>query len=383
MSTLSSIVSHLAEPAISKLCAPLLTAPDTTWWLLCAVPLVLMSGVLLANRKQDRMAAIGFSRSGDIDVTPADIQVEDEWARQHKLTTQSLPGIWKLTALHGVTAALGVYIPGLILSRCPGVPLLHQLAARLERGGFDSWSFPEMCAIAALASVGVHIVLTYGQLFRRAARCDVAAMTVAEALRGLLVSVLSAIIVVSLMHAEQPWLSPRDVLLIGGAMGLLGPGLVDLIERGVAILVGLYSTSEDGLVDCTEVDGLDDVDRLRLQEMGIDSLHSLAHASVALVYLNSRYPYERICDWKDQALLQVLVGKGCKKWLVEQHGIRDATSLLAAEGLHEEVAKKWPGQYDCVARSDDAKQMFAWRRHRVCVAPVDADRTTPPGSKTQ
>lgn len=359
-------------------------------WMLCAVPLLLASGVIVTHvswRARPQLTLRRRAQATDEDER-AELftEIQEEWdLHQGRVHAATLP-IALLTLLHGALASLLLLIP---------VCLLRQLLRTCsEEGSFLSqiynglmtnllvpWSVLELSAFAVVAAVGLHSAMAFGRLFRRAARHDLTPLALAEALRGLLASVLLTVAIVSLMLRDISWLTPEHALLVGGLMSLLGPGLMDLIYQGTSILFGLYSTSEDGLVDCTEVDGLDDVDRQRLQEIGVDSLHSLAYASVALLFLSSRYTYERICDWKDQALLEILVGKHLKRRLSEEMGIRGATSLLDALERDPSAMKldaRNTALADCVRHDRSVRVLQAWKACSPALTSTPAPRAPSP-----
>lgn len=347
-------------------------------WALCGIPLFLALGVAvtfmvggtrpwLVLKPLEPTAAA--SSEDPLAVLHADWNFQQERVRAARWP------IVALTVLHGGFAStlllVSTWLLRHLLPVCAGDDaFLPQLYAGMMRDCLIPWSLLELSAFAVIASVGLHSALAFGRLYRRAARHDLTPLAIAEALRGLIASALLTVAVVSLMLRDLPWLTPMQVLLVGGTMSLVGPGLTDLIYQGTSIFFGLYSTSEDGLVDCTEVDGLDDVDRQRLQELGIDSLHSLAYSSVALLYLGSRYTYERICDWKDQALLEILVGKQLKRRLADQYGVRGAVSLLDALNSKalDPSALGDDGRLIQVLRSDRSVALLrAWKACYPCV----------------
>lgn len=310
-------------------------------------------------------------------------ELQAEWSfQQDRVRGAQLP-IVVLAALHGALASALLMVSAWLLRQLLPVcthdtSFMRQIYAGLMRDFLVPWSLLELSAFAVIATVGLHSALAFGRLYRRAARHDLTPLAIAEAVRGLLACALLSVAVVSLMLSDVPWLAPMQALLVGGTMSVLAPGLTDLVYQGTSIFFGLYSTSEDGLIDCTEVDGLDDVDRQRLQELGIDSLHSLAYASVALLYLGSRYTYERICDWKDQALLEILVGKQLKRRLGDKEGIRGATALLDAIDLRKLDPTRLGIDDDAFARLKQDRSVALLRAWKSCYPQKLDHPATPP-----
>jgi hypothetical protein len=93
----------------------------------------------------------------------------------------------------------------------------------------------------------------------------------------------------------------------------------------------------------SELDDITTWTESRLDQEGIDSVHSLALANVEQLLLNTPYDGQVLADWIDQAILWVHVPYG-KLTQVRASGIRTATDLIATYGHSTGVASLKQGE---------------------------------------
>ena len=77
------------------------------------------------------------------------------------------------------------------------------------------------------------------------------------------------------------------------------------------------------------VEGIDNYDRMRLEELGIESCHDLANADFIPLVLKTSYGARELTDWILQAKLFVACGEAVKD--LRKYGVRDITALAKLE----------------------------------------------------
>lgn len=184
-----------------------------------------------------------------------------------------------------------------------------------------------LVSVVVLAAVGTAFSLSSGSIGVRIARRDLTPRFVACQIRGLLCIVLSAVVTGGmLVYGEVVDCWPK-AFVAGAVAGLLGEQLLSTAFDSIALIFGV-SLGGDNLDEFEFVQGLDDDERLRLKELGVQSIQGLAYSSTAALYMSSRYSYQCICDWQDQALFVLHVGERHAQ-AFQRSGLRRASDVRA------------------------------------------------------
>ena len=334
-----------------------------------AIPLLLSFGAaMIAKWQQAPRARHRFLPESD----HADSDWSEPERRWKREATDRIQRLWTIEARHSVQAqhrmmqhaclygfaASSIFSWGLIVNS--GVPLACQT---------------RMMAIAAGSAAFTSFSLSFGRMTVRASIRDTSARMFAYALRALILSVLSALLLVALLWhhsvaasvpagdaaqlakdgavlAQQPFKGPTSYMMLGMVVALIGEGVLSQITARAASAVSLHvpNKAAAGAIQLASIDGLGELDILRLGEEGIDSIHALAMASTAALYFATPYTLQRLCDWQDQALLITYVGMAkaqtCREKLMVRGGIdlqRKADFLMeecpSSQEVHESRLK--------------------------------------------
>ena len=139
-------------------------------------------------------------------------------------------------------------------------------------------------------------------------------------------------------------ISNTYLLVVAFIFGVFPRVIWQIIESLFKKAAGFAVPSMTSELPVSDLDGLTVWHEARLQEEDIENIPNMADADLVELFLNTRFPPERIIDWMDQAILYTQLGpqgekpeKGTRNKL-RLHGIRTATSLLQA--LTKEESRK-------------------------------------------
>jgi hypothetical protein len=197
-------------------------------------------------------------------------------------------------------------------------------------------------AIVMTACITSYAVSTAG-LANRLSRRDLTARRVATSLGALVASVVGGALAFAVVERLSVGCDPPTVciavLIAGITAGLLGEAILGTVVSVISLVFGV-SAGGDDLDTFDKIDGLDDDERLRVKEHGVQSIQGLATASIANLYIGTRYSFESIRDWMDQALLVLRMGI-VRIDEVRRAGFRKATDVhqWATRSLSESNAR--------------------------------------------
>jgi hypothetical protein len=190
----------------------------------------------------------------------------------------------------------------------------------------DLPSLGQQVAVAGATAVAVAFVISFGNILVRSARGDATGRTLAVACRCVTFGGLFAVIAAAMLSDQGVIDTMPEALFTGLVASFLGEPLVETVFQAITIVFGASTGGDDNLDKFELIEGLDEVERLRLNDLGVTSLQGLAFASTPFLYFFTRYGLRRICDWQDQALLLILVGRNANAALWLQH-FRGASKL--------------------------------------------------------
>lgn len=208
----------------------------------------------------------------------------------------------------------------------------------------------QCAALTVMAATAVSFTVSMTSLLARASSLDAGPRLVAEAARTLTSVIgVAGVASVLLTNGNHPALDGVNYpLIFGAALGVVGDQLLQTLLVGVAIVFGNHDGTGSNL-RFKRIEGLSVEDQARLNELGIDTLQALATASPATLFFGTQFDFDRICDWQDQALLILYVGKTrARRWrrVFGVHGASVAKGMAARfsadnwSSLSLEVAKQ-------------------------------------------
>ena len=134
-----------------------------------------------------------------------------------------------------------------------------------------------------------------------------------------------------------------QLLVIGFVIGVFPQVAWQIIQaafRKVTNFTRLKSMESD--LPLSDLDGLTVWHEARLEEEDIENIPNMATTDLVELFINTRFPPERIIDWVDQAIPYTQIGANDKGFRDELrlHGIRTATSFLEASAVRTRQKEK-------------------------------------------
>jgi hypothetical protein len=337
-------------------------------WTLKTVPLLLAVLVglpnvalfIIARMILFRFARRSFSlhfRSEAEDPVPAAALRQAEWAWSYERTraqTRYEAGLLPQVAVFGLlsSATLAFCVLGIHLPPEQLFPNLHSVPM------WHIW-----VAWTVLATATTSFLLMIGRILVRIASDDATTRTFANAARSYGLCVVSggllACLTVSTTEVTE---TAQTSIAMGIAVGLLGDRAFLAVSNRAAALLGAEPEVIDPGTELRAIEGLGSEDQQRLQEESIGSVHALAFVPVPRLFFNSSLNLQRICDWQDQALLQVYIGASRARALREFFQIRGVVDAQRLAGLQETLPSEvWQQLVACMSFPSEAhlRQLFA------------------------
>ncbi len=217
-------------------------------------------------------------------------------------------------------------------------------------------------AWTVLSTATTSFLLAMGRILVRVASNDATTRTFANAARSYGLCIVSAGLLACLTLSDGDDRTAQMSIAMGIAVGLLGDRAFLAVSNRAAAMLGAEAEVVDSGAGLREIEGLSGEDVQRLQEENISTVHGLAFAPVPRLFFNSSLNLHRICDWQDQALLQVYFGDHRAKALREYFQIRGAVDAQRlASGLDQLPPETWQQLLASMSLPGEAhlRQMFA------------------------
>ena len=196
-----------------------------------------------------------------------------------------------------------------------------------------------MVAFAVIGTAATSFLLDLARLCLRAANDDASKRMFAEALRTLILSVISTLSLMTLTRLIGPD-QLRNLLFntpgvdacllslgIGAGVAITGPPAFEWIQARFSAALGIAGKRLTGGTPLDALDDIDEAEAERLAEEGITSVEALVAASIPKLFLNTRFNLHRIADWHDYGLLITRLGPASAADLRKRWGIRGAAEV--------------------------------------------------------
>jgi len=180
-------------------------------------------------------------------------------------------------------------------------------------------------------------------LFRRYIRRDLRASAYVAVSLRIIIAVISIWVAVEVVAMAPEFLvtSPQQkhsiekfMLVLGFVIGVFPRVAWQVIQSGLKRVGSIIVPALETQLPLRDLDGLTVWHEARLEEEDIENIPNMATADVVDLFINTRFPADRIIDWVDQAILYTTLGPDpdgdtmCPRKHLAQFGIRDATSLI-------------------------------------------------------
>lgn len=221
-------------------------------------------------------------------------------------------------------------------------------------------------AWTVLSTATTSFLLAIGRILVRVASNDATTRTFANAARSYGLCIVSAGLLACLTLSDGDERTAQMSIAMGIAVGLLGDRAFLAVSNRAAALLGAEAEVVDSGGGLRTIEGVSGEDMQRLQEENISSVHGLAFVPVPRLFFNSSLNLRRICDWQDQALLQVYFGESRAKALREYFQIRGAVDAQRLAGHLEQLPPEaWQQLLASMSLPGEAhlRQLFARLGH--------------------
>lgn len=227
-------------------------------------------------------------------------------------------------------------------------PLIVTSAAALDTtvGEVSTWTVKWVGAFSPLktpvhfAFIGAYF-FSLQMLFRRYVRRDLRASAYVAVAQRIILSVIGTWVTVQALQMTtngKPIVSNDDLMIIGFVIGVFPRVAWQVVQACFKRFTGaaLVLPTLQAQLPISDLDGLTVWHEARLEEEDIENIPNMATADLVDLFINTRFPPDRVIDWVDQAILYTHLGpipKGDKalnpREVLRGHGIRTASSLIA------------------------------------------------------
>lgn len=182
-----------------------------------------------------------------------------------------------------------------------------------------------------LAFLGAYF-FSLQMLFRRYVRSDLGGSAyVAVSMRIVLAVIGTWVVMVASLQLGLA--TKGQLLVIGFVIGVFPEVAWQIIQTAFSKAINfIHLKSMESDLPLSDLDGLTVWHEARLAEEDIENIPNMATTDLVELFINTRFPPERIIDWVDQAILYTQLGAENKGFrdVLRLQGIRTATSFLEA-----------------------------------------------------
>lgn len=192
-----------------------------------------------------------------------------------------------------------------------------------------------------LAFLGAYF-FSLQMLFRRYVRNDLGGSAyVAVSMRIVLAVIGTWVVMVASLQLGLA--TKGQLLVIGFVIGVFPQVAWQIIQTAFSKTISfIHLKSMESDLPLSDLDGLTVWHEARLQEEDIENIPNMATTDLVELFINTRFPPERIIDWVDQAILYTQLGANNKGFrdVLRLHGIRTATSFLEVSAAIKKQQEK-------------------------------------------
>jgi hypothetical protein len=192
-----------------------------------------------------------------------------------------------------------------------------------------------------LAFLGAYF-FSLQMLFRRYVRNDLGGSAyVAVSMRIVLAVIGTWVVMVASLQLGLA--TEGQLLVIGFVIGVFPQVAWQIIQTAFSKTINfIHLKSMESDLPLSDLDGLTVWHEARLQEEDIENIPNMATTDLVELFINTRFPPERIIDWVDQAILYTQLGAENKGFrdVLRLQGIRTATSFLEASAAKKKQQEK-------------------------------------------
>ena len=193
-------------------------------------------------------------------------------------------------------------------------------------------------ALTVIGAVATRFLIDLGSIAVRISNTDVTRRMFAEAVRGLIGSLLAAAVLVMLLDVLdlkqlQEAVASRGApaaLGLGCAVAFIGSAAFDWMQARLRVLFGMAEKVTSGGTPLSAIEDVGEMELDRLAEEGIRSVEALVATSVPRLFFGTKFSLQRIIDWHDRGLLVVRVGTDAAKELAARWGLHGCLEVLLA-----------------------------------------------------
>jgi hypothetical protein len=194
-----------------------------------------------------------------------------------------------------------------------------------------------------LAFLGAYF-FSLQMLFRRYVRNDLGGSAyVAVSMRIVLAVIGTWVVMVASVQLDLA--TEGQLLVIGFVIGVFPQVAWQIIQTAFSKTISFIKLkSMESDLPLSDLDGLTVWHEARLQEEDIENIPNMATTDLVELFINTRFPAERIIDWVDQAILYTQLGAQNKGFrdVLRLQGIRTATSFLEVSAAIKKQQEKSP-----------------------------------------
>jgi hypothetical protein len=178
-------------------------------------------------------------------------------------------------------------------------------------------------------------------LFRRYIRRDLRASAYVAVSLRVIISVITIWVAIEIVGmAPESFFQPttqqhtveKFLLVLGFTIGVFPRVGWQVIQSGLKRMGSIIVPSLETQLPLRDLDGLTVWHEARFEEEDIENIPNMATADLVDLFINTRFPADRIIDWIDQAILYKHLGPdengALARGHLAEHGIRNATSLV-------------------------------------------------------
>jgi hypothetical protein len=182
-------------------------------------------------------------------------------------------------------------------------------------------------------------------LFRRYVRRDLRSSAYVGVSLRIILAIIGIWVVVEAMAILSPSLLgagdehkqtfEKFMLVLGFVIGVFPRVAWQVIQSAIKRVGSIAVPSLQTQLPLSDLDGLTVWHEARFEEEDIENIPNMATADVVDLFINTRFPPDRIIDWVDQAILYTVLGpepqtggRVTMRVRLREHGIRTASSLV-------------------------------------------------------